>query len=171
MSLQSVVLQNRTIGFAGERIYSGGADSVDTGHAGADGLFWGLAAFRDNTALPANTRVARYLPGAVGYTLANFAGFVSRNQMNQNAAGAGHTILQGEKVDVARIAEILVVALAPIILTDTVYVILADGDPTNIGKITPTDGGANTLDISTLVELRGETTTADEVVRLSVVKK
>jgi hypothetical protein len=170
MPLQDTVLQTIATASAGDEIYLPG-NIADTYAAGTLNLGWGLAAFKDDTTNAPLTAVA----GFAAATAANFAGFVKRDQYAQNTAGGDHVIAVGDSVAVLRVGEIWAVALEPLTVAANgvlINVIVDGPDVTNIGKLAPGPiAGYTMLDITALVNLKSNTTGADEVIRVSLLEK
>ena len=173
MALQTAVDRNQRVGFAGQIFYdSSVSDTYAAGPVGVgeNNLAWGLVTFRDPT-LGADSIA---LPAAAGRLLADFAGFIGRYQYEENAIGAGYTIVEGDAVNVMRIGEIYAVANTPMQANGPVNVVLTDtADVTNVGKLVAAAGGTQTvLDLSTVVRVISNTSSDnDQLVRVSTILK
>ncbi|NBQ16869.1 hypothetical protein EBU24_00985 [bacterium] len=174
MALQSNVTFNQAIGLPGSIDSNNGyniktyyaADGTPTPVPGAPAkLYFGLAAFKDLT----DTTLSTIVPGKVGFTLDNFAGFIARNPTAENVISGSHTTVNGDRLGVLSSGYIFVVALTPMTAgTDPVHVIINDADPTNIGKITNAPVSADVIDISSVVLLQNSSTLPNSIVRVVV---
>lgn len=174
MALQNSIELNPAVALPGNVFYNPGYTRISAkcagtvgAPAGDSGLFFGGAAFYDL----ASPDFSSVVPGAIGALPENFAGFLARNAYSENAIGSTHVVANGDSLGVLDKGDIYVVAAVAMAITDPVHLIINDANPENIGKITNAALGADVVDISPYVVMKGFTTGADQVVKVSVSKQ
>lgn len=168
MALQTTVIPYLVAGYPGQVVAINNATTVDSfAVASADGTInWGDGVFYGSAA-------GTITVGVTGSTLAQFAGFVVRQAFNENAAGSGYIIAQGEIQGVLQIGQIYVTPSSVMALTDTPYLITESTDANYpVGSLAnsaaPTVGVTASLSLITKVRILTPATVAGQAIRIQL---